>query len=315
MNARAWSHDDLAADLAGYLRGMSKPAMIWLDMQLGPAGSMRPDVFSIERTYTGLITRAFEIKISRSDFLADATAGKAQGYRSVAGALAFAAPKGLLRRDEIPDGCGLIERGESGWRWARKPVVSRIESLPTKVWLKLLMDGIERVHDPRGALRAQRLSEYTQQRRAEQMLGAELGKLLADRERARSILQYETSRLRDEAAALQASREERAAKSRAALEETLQGLRAELSSIGEAFGFPNCSPIDAWRLREAMRKARPEADARALKAAALDMAGTRGQLRRALEVLEHAHDSVLARVGELTTESTAAASQVAEEPA
>lgn len=313
--ADAWTHDALAADLADHLRGMFKPAMIWLDMQLGPAGSMRPDVFSIERTYTGLITRAFEVKISRSDFLADATAGKAQGYRSVAGALAFAAPKGLLKREEIPDGCGLIERGESGWRWVRKPVVSRIESLPTKVWLKLLMDGIERVHDPRAVLRRQRVSEYTQQRRAEQMLGAELGKLLADRERARIDLQFEASRLRDEAAALQASREERAAKSRAALEDTLQGLRAELSSIGEAFGFPNCSAIDAWRLREAMRKARPQADAASLKDAVRDIGQLADQIGGVHHAIQQLQNRIFARVGELTTESTAAASQAAEEPA
>ena len=311
--ADTWTHDALAADLVHHLRGMHKPAMVWLDMQLGPAGSMRPDVFTIERTYTALNTRAFEVKVSRSDFLADATAGKAQGYRSVAGALAFAAPKGLLKREEIPDGCGLIERGESGWRWARKPVISRIETLPTKVWLKLLMDGIERAHDPRGQLRHQRVSEYTQQRRSEQMLGAELGKLLADRERARSILQYEASRLRDEAAALQASREERAAKAKSALESELHGLRAELAKLGEAFGMPNCSPMSAWQLLEAMRKARPEADARVLKDAALDMAAARGALRRALAELEHAHDFLLARVGELTPESTAAASQAPEE--
>lgn len=311
--ADTWTHDALAADLADHLRGMSKPAMVWLDMQLGPAGSMRPDVFTMERTYTALNTRAFEVKVSRSDFLADATAGKAQGYRSVAGALAFAAPKGLLKREEIPDGCGLIERGESGWRWARKPVMSRIETLPTKVWLKLLMDGIERVHDPRGQLRRQRVNEYTQQRRAEQMLGAELGSLLADRERARLELQFEASRLRDEAAAMQASREERAAKSRAALEETLQGLRAEIARIGEAFGFPNCSAIDAWRLREAMRKARPEADATALKDAVRDIGQFADQMAGVHRAIQQLQNRIFARVGELTTESTAAASQAAEE--
>ena len=313
--AETWTHDALAADLADHLWGMSKPAMVWLDMQLGPAGSMRPDVFTIERTYTALNTRAFEVKVSRSDFLADATAGKAQGYRSVAGALVFAAPKGLLKREEIPDGCGLIERGESGWRWARKPVISRIETLPTKVWLKLLMDGIERVHDPRGQLRRQRVNEYTQQRRAEQMLGAELGGLLADRERARLELQFEASRLRDEAAAIQASREERAAKSRAALEETLQGLRAEMAKIGEAFGFPNCSAIDAWRLREAMRKTRPEADATALKDAVRDIGTFADQIGAVHEAIRLLQNRIFARVGELTTESTAAASHAAEETA
>lgn len=313
--ADTWTHDALAADLAGHLRGMSKPAMVWLDMQLGPAGSMRPDVFTIERTYTALNTRAFEVKVSRGDFLADATAGKAQGYRSVAGSLAFAAPKGLLKREEIPDGCGLIERGESGWRWARRPVISRIETLPTKVWLKLLMDGIERAHDPRGERRRERANEYTQLRRAEQMLGVELGKLLRDRAAARYELECETDRLKQETDLLRVRRESRAAEERAALEGELKSLRAELTCLGAAFGLPKCSPMNAWQLHQAMRNARPEADAQALKSVALDIAGARGKVQRALAELEQAHDSVLARVGALTTESTAAARQAAEEPA
>ena len=137
-----WRHDDLAADLAGHLRGPGR--MVRCDMQLGPQGSPRPDVYAIDRSFVKWSPTAYEVKISVADFRSDVTSGKWMSYRRYAGAVVFAAPAGLVAPVDLPQGCGLMVRGEAGWRTARKPTRQVVESLPTAAWLKLLMDGVDR---------------------------------------------------------------------------------------------------------------------------------------------------------------------------
>jgi hypothetical protein len=311
----AWKHDALAADLASYLRGMAKPAMVWLDMQLGPQGSMRPDVFAIDKTYTALSTRAYEVKVSRSDFLADATKGKAQGYRSVAGALTFAAPKGLLKREEVPDGCGLIERSESGWRWARKPVLNRVETLPTSVWMKLVLDGIERVHDPRGELRRERTNKWIQQQKIEKTLGQDLAILCANRDRARDLLQYEINTLKRQDEELRAGREERENAERKRLDERKQALVEEIRALGQALGIPHADRLNAWDLRAAVARARPDHDRAVLKQIAQEISVAKSRAHSGLQLLAGLAEQVLSRAEQLTPPSTDAATAATEEHA
>lgn len=51
---------------------------------------------------------ALEIKVSRSDFLAE-TDEKRAPWRRFADKFAYVAPEGLIRVDELPEGCGLME--------------------------------------------------------------------------------------------------------------------------------------------------------------------------------------------------------------
>jgi hypothetical protein len=64
-----------------------------------------------------------EVKVSRSDFLAD----KNKWFRSheeqgVGNLRYFAAPKGLLKKEEIPEGWGLLEIHEHSIREVKEPV-------------------------------------------------------------------------------------------------------------------------------------------------------------------------------------------------
>lgn len=55
-------------------------------------------------------TRAFEIKVSRSDFLHEITnPDKRAPALALSNEYFFAAPKGMIDPDEIPDECGLLE--------------------------------------------------------------------------------------------------------------------------------------------------------------------------------------------------------------
>lgn len=143
-----WKHDGLLADLAGYLR--SPQRLVWTDMQLGPAGSPRPDVFTLDRCYSRPRPTAFEVKISRSDLRADTTAGKWQSYLKFAGSVTFAVPDGLCTVGDIPDGCGLIVRKAEVWRYARRPTVQAVTP-PFSACMKLLLDGVDRVSRPPAA--------------------------------------------------------------------------------------------------------------------------------------------------------------------
>ncbi|HEY1035568.1 MAG TPA: hypothetical protein VGE09_11365 [Pseudoxanthomonas sp.] len=268
MSGHGWKHDALADDLAAHLRGYAKPSMIWTNMQLGPVGSPRPDVYTLEPTFTRIKAVAYEVKISRADFLSDVQAGKALGYLVYAGALVFATPKGLVRKDELPNGAGLIERGDTGWRWAKKPTVNALSELPFEAWMKLLIDGRDREIGWLAStkMRTRQANEWEQDRRARKMLGEELGQMLADRSSARYRLQVEIARNNAEADAHREMREESDRRRRERIESDLKDLRRELDEAAQLVGLsPGAQP---FRIINALRGMRPEGDRRQLKEAA-----------------------------------------------
>lgn len=133
-------HDELQNDIAAHLRG-NTDRMVWTNTQLGPAASPRPDVFCIDKSYANFKADAYEVKVSVSDLRHDITSGKWQKYRAYAHRVWFAFPRGMVPIDEIPRECGVILRGDGGWRAARKPVAQVLETLPRDAWLKLLIES------------------------------------------------------------------------------------------------------------------------------------------------------------------------------
>ena len=173
------SHDDLVADLAAHIRA-NTGCLTWEDMQLGPAGSIRPDVFTIQKSYVHPNPRAFEVKVSRSDFLSDVTSGKWQSYLTVACGVYFAVPEGLVKRSEVPARAGLYVRGEKGWRGVKRATLEPVK-LPTDTLLKLLIDGVDRLSRP-PHVRLQ--NEWTVAARLRKDLGEKVAQILSDRGRA-----------------------------------------------------------------------------------------------------------------------------------
>lgn len=90
-----------------------------------------------------LDTMAIEIKVSRSDFLADVKdPAKQAGWRETAHRHAYAAPVGLVRPDEIPAGSGLLavkqfSGGSLYVEWAKRVPYSGSRSIPA--WLTLAL--------------------------------------------------------------------------------------------------------------------------------------------------------------------------------
>lgn len=171
--APKWTHDGLAHDLASHLRGLSD-RRVWVDMQLGAAGSTRPDVYTMPCSFSRFTPIAYECKVSVADFRADVTKGKYTDYLGYASGVIFACPAGLLKRDDIPKGAGLMTRGEDGWHTLKAPTLSKCPELPRSFWLKLVMDGERRDHERQAYMEEhckRSLNEYAVQQKLRTQFG------------------------------------------------------------------------------------------------------------------------------------------------
>lgn len=198
--ARVWKHDELLADLAQHLERPDR--MLWTDLQLGPVGSMRPDVYAIDRSFANPSPTAYEVKVSRADFLADVTAGKWIAYLSQAEAVYFAVPLGMVKRSEVPQNAGLYVRSETGWAALRRPT-RQVVQLEPQTLLKLLIDGAEHVAKRKLAKLRRDASDlrWSEEARRKQW-GERVAAVLANTEAAErrlEALEHHEARQREEA--------------------------------------------------------------------------------------------------------------------
>jgi hypothetical protein len=235
------NHDQLATDLAAQLRADRR--MVWRDVQLGPSGSPRPDVYAIFKSFAHPAPMAYECKVTRADLLSDVTSGKWQTYLAYASGVVFAMTADLAKscRVVIPAHAGLIVRGER-WRMAKRPVLNPV-TIPQDALLKLLIDGVER-EGPQH--RARHWSpDYDVLRKK---VGQAAAQYLRDAERARIELEdcqhqakYIVERANEEAETI---REQATAN---------DAVRAELIAV---LGLPPHS--SRWNIQEAVRRLREE---------------------------------------------------------
>lgn len=180
-------HDDLMHALAANLRGNSD-RMIWTDMQLGPAGSPRPDVYAIMKSYTSPLPTAYECKVSVADFRGDVTSGKWQEYLRFAGAVIFVTPKGLVQKGDVPDGCGLMWFYEESGAFrsikgpTRRPVV-----IPQDALLKLLIDGVQRAQAP---IRNAWMREHEVMKAVREKVGEDVTQFISNKKNALAALEH-----------------------------------------------------------------------------------------------------------------------------
>ena len=139
MSGRKWAHDELQHDLAETRRQVGEIAAERLGIGSFATGGQM-DVFAVKPSWTTPNPTVWEIKVSRSDFMADTQAGKYRRYLPFCRRLYFAAPKGLLTKADIPEGMGLCVRGENGWSTVVAPRVRSItdEDYATIVFSLLL---------------------------------------------------------------------------------------------------------------------------------------------------------------------------------
>lgn len=131
---------ELTKDLAESLWAGGQ--MVWTQMPLGSVqveNAPIADVFALKKEFRPQAT-IYEVKVSRGDFFRDVNSGKYERYLPHCRQLFFAVPAGLVKREEVPEGCGLTVRGEHSWR-AQKPAPVRNWEPTTSLMLALLFRG------------------------------------------------------------------------------------------------------------------------------------------------------------------------------
>ena len=226
------THDQLQENLACHLRA-GTDRMVWTNTQLGPSGSPRPDVFTVNKSFSRFRTDCYEIKVSVSDLRHDVTSGKWQSYRKFGHAVWFAFPRGMASLDLVPKECGVILLGET-WRAARKPVAQVLDTLPRDAWLKLLMcEGPEGGKEPR----PRHMDEWRAAQLAGKKWGKELAELFEARGAARRQYEYATERLAKSAAEIEQDVQRRKKLAEEALRRDMGALDAAVVKLAEALGL------------------------------------------------------------------------------
>lgn len=252
---KVWTHNELASDLAAHLRAITD-RLVWENMQMGPAGSPRPDVYSVPKSYTRFTPLAYEVKISVSDFRRDVTKGKWQSYLNFAVGVTFAAPAGLITKADIPPGCGLMVRGEDGWRTLKAPTLARLETLSRDAWMKLLIDGVTRsfgkAPEPRSA------NEWEMQKNVRRVFGEQIANLLSDHSKAEQRIKHATYMAEVELQNIKERTSHSIERARLEAKRSADQIDAERMLLCEVLGLEPDSK--AWEIAQALAAARRRVD-------------------------------------------------------
>lgn len=236
------THDELAQDLANSIR--TDRRMTWTDLQLGPQGSVRPDVYALFKSYANPCPVAYECKVSASDFRADVTSGKWQAYLQYASGVYFACAGDLIKKSDVPSHCGLIVLRET-WRVAKKAVLSPV-AIPQEALIKLLIDGVER-EGPR--YRARGFSESNAIVNAR----TKFGELVARTVRDRLAVEHEISNATRTAKRIEEDAQFRAERIRIEATDLVAPMRAELCQI---LGLRE--DADRWEIASEVKRIRKD---------------------------------------------------------
>ncbi|MGA4422876.1 hypothetical protein ACI2UY_22310 [Ralstonia nicotianae] len=139
-------HHELAGRLAAWLRDQSRVTWenieLLVDLPTGGRQAIRPDVFSMSTTYDAkrINPCVHEVKVSRSDFLADlAKPEKRGGYAAISEVMYYVAPAGIVDVGEVPPDCGLVvESGVGVFDVLKRPKKRRVE-LTTHHFMNLIL--------------------------------------------------------------------------------------------------------------------------------------------------------------------------------
>lgn len=137
-----WTHDGLALDLARSREGNGESVVC--PLSLGSFGSRgAADVAAVNLSRARPRSTIWEVKRTRSDFLADVRSAKYERYRPFCHQLYFAAPAGMLSKAEVPEGCGLVVRSAKGWSGV---VAARVTDMEPGAWAEVLMAHLMAAH-------------------------------------------------------------------------------------------------------------------------------------------------------------------------
>ena len=129
---------ELQIDLAKYLREVGY--LTFTEIELKSKGGGRADIVAVKPSYANKDCRIYEVKNNRSTFLSDE---KYMRYFDVCHRLYIACPRGLIKKNELPEKVGLITRGEKGWHVVKGARRNEPKDFNINFALSLLYRGYE----------------------------------------------------------------------------------------------------------------------------------------------------------------------------
>lgn len=142
-----------------------------------PQGLLIFDCLAITKSYTKPNIVGYEIKVSRSDFLQD---NKWHLYLQYCNEFFFVVPKGMVKKEELPENTGLIyyDPDTGGLRTVKKSLYRQIEE-PVGLYKYIIFSRLEEDRIPFYEKRAEYARDYLKDRQDKQYLGYNLGSKLA----------------------------------------------------------------------------------------------------------------------------------------
>lgn len=211
---------------------------------MGPSGSIRPDVYLLKKRYSTFAPVTYEVKVSVSDFRSDITSGKWQGYLNFSSAVIFAVPAGLIKKEDVPAGCGLIVRHDEVWRMVKKPTMQHLETLPRESWLKLVIDGIDRALEQRDAPKVRHaLNSWSAERVLAKKVGGEIAALISKAMSSKDLVEHEIQELENQREEIRTNAKRELQWAREAIERDRAHLTGELKSLADVLGLPTDSSV------------------------------------------------------------------------
>lgn len=143
-----------------------------------PQGLLIFDGLAVTKSYTKPCITGYEIKVSRSDFLQDA---KWHLYLQYCNEFFFVVPKGLIKKDELPENVGLIyyDPEKETLRTVKKALFRQIEE-PVGVYKYIIYSRLEQDRIPFYEDRAEYARSYIEDKSEKRKLGRSFGGKLAN---------------------------------------------------------------------------------------------------------------------------------------
>jgi len=237
-----WKHDDLLYDLAAHLEKPER--MMWCDMPMENHGSCRPDIYTLNKSFSSPKPLVYEIKVSVSDYRGDVTSGKWQKYLKYASGVIFCVPKGLITKADLPSGCGLMVRSEKGWRTVKAPTLQKLPEIPVYTWLKLLMTGVEQEYT---VARYKYGRSFNEVKVAKEAFSKEVYQVLLDLDKAKRRVEYLDRQYEERERRMHESLEREREYKLATLNKDREVVDKTLKEFEDVFGFKPSANL--WGVR------------------------------------------------------------------
>jgi hypothetical protein len=136
---RSGKERELQEAFAEQLRTAKERHIVWMELTL-PDGGGRADVFAFRPWGSFRDQTVYEVKANRRAYWNDVNEGKYRKYLPYCHRLFFVVPAGLVKKAEVPEGCGLITRQPHGGFRVVVPAPRREIEEPPQDWLWGLLE-------------------------------------------------------------------------------------------------------------------------------------------------------------------------------